>query len=52
MLFSVVSVCTCEDQLDDCVIEPTTVMLDSLQRIDRCLRVLENVSHMTDVSGC
>ncbi|KAK2187106.1 hypothetical protein NP493_179g03007 [Ridgeia piscesae] len=40
------TVCTCEDQLDDCVIEPTTVMLDSLQRIDRCLRVLENVTYL------
>ena len=38
------SVSDCADELDYYTIEPTESMLEKCRKIDRCLRVLENVS--------
>ena len=43
----VVPVGSCAEELDDYVIEPTDAMLENFSKIDRCLRVLENVSNQT-----
>lgn len=35
----------CCRQVSDYVVEWTDVLLDKLRKVDRCLRVLENVTH-------
>lgn len=38
------TICQCCIQIDDYVVEWTDALLDRMRKIDRCLRVLENVS--------
>ena len=45
-----VSVTECVEELDEFVIDPTESMLRKLKKIERCLRVLENVS--SSVTRC
>lgn len=42
----IISVGQCIEDVDDFVIDPTEAMLNRLKIIDRCLRVLENVSYI------
>ncbi|KAL3278190.1 hypothetical protein HHI36_013529 [Cryptolaemus montrouzieri] len=39
------TICECCRQVSDYVVSWTDVLLDKLRKIDRCLRVLENVTH-------
>ena len=41
--FSDLTVSDCVEELDEFVVDPTETMLDKLTKIDRCLRVVENV---------
>ena len=45
------SVTECVEELDEFVIDPTEAMLRKLKKIERCLRVLENVSGRMCWSG-
>jgi hypothetical protein len=38
------TICDCCRQVDDYIVEWTEPLLDKLRKVDRCLRVLENVS--------
>jgi hypothetical protein len=38
------TICDCCCQVDDYIVEWTEPLLDKLRKVDRCLRVLENVS--------
>ena len=38
------TICDCCRQVDDYIVEWTDPLLDKLRKVDRCLRVLENVS--------
>lgn len=40
------TICQCCSQIDDYVVEWTDALLDRMRKVDRCLRVLENVSVM------
>lgn len=49
------TICDCCRQVDDHIIEWTEPLLDKLRKVDRCLRVLENVSiHavVEHIKGC
>lgn len=39
------TICECCRQVSDYVVSWTDVLLDKLRKVDRCLRVLENVTH-------
>lgn len=39
------TVCDCCKQVSDYVVAWTDLLLDKLRKVDRCLRVLENVSN-------
>ncbi|KAK3925355.1 Protein wings apart-like [Frankliniella fusca] len=38
------TICQCSSQIDDYVVEWTDPLLDRMRKVDRCLRVLENVT--------
>ncbi|XP_049829249.1 protein wings apart-like [Schistocerca gregaria] len=42
------TICDCCTQIDDYVVEWTEVLLNRLRKVDRCLRVLENVTHQNE----
>lgn len=44
------SVCECCNQIGDYVVEWTEVLLEKVTKVDRCLRVLENVSQLNEVN--
>lgn len=46
------TICECCRQVSDYVVSWTEVLLDKLRKIDRCLRVLENVSKILLISVC
>ncbi len=46
------SVWNCAQELDEFVIEPTDSMLNKFSKIDRCLKVLENVSSSLCLCRC
>ncbi|KAJ9583157.1 hypothetical protein L9F63_022498, partial [Diploptera punctata] len=44
------TICDCCRQVDDYIVEWTDPLLDKLRKIDRCLRVLENVNYIETCS--
>nr|CAD7260925.1 unnamed protein product [Timema shepardi] len=42
------TICECCRQIDDYVVEWTDALLDKLRKVDRCLKVLENVTHQNE----
>ncbi|XP_063228119.1 LOW QUALITY PROTEIN: protein wings apart-like [Bacillus rossius redtenbacheri] len=42
------TICDCYGQIGDHVVEWTDALLDKLRKIDRCLRVLENITHQNE----
>ncbi|XP_069692273.1 protein wings apart-like [Periplaneta americana] len=42
------TVCDCCRQVDDYIVEWTEPLLDKLRKVDRCLRVLENVTNQNE----
>jgi hypothetical protein len=42
------TICDCCHQITDYVVEWTDVLLDKLRKIERCLRILENVTQLNE----
>lgn len=44
------TICECCRQVSDYVVMWTDVLLDKLRKVDRCMRVLENVTHNNEAN--